>query len=178
MEELYEQATEYIDNTNNLSNIQLLSINVSKEIYKDSGLKSYVEFKKVTGVGIERRISNKLKCPSLLETKQLILITDKLGLDINKYLNMFGIKKIYTYQEAYRVATYSSSLNDYVSEQYNYEYGITIENGKIRAAIVTFTYIYAIGEDDVQYFVQSESTLDFYYNNGLCSEYNGTKFTV
>ena len=60
----------------------------------------------------------------------------------------------------------------------NYEYGITIENGKIRAAIVTFTYIYAIGEDDVQYFVQSESTLDFYYNNGLYSEYNGTKFTV
>ena len=43
---------------------------------------------------------------------------------------------------------------------------------------MTFTYIYAIGEDDVQYFVQSESTLDFYYNNGLYSEYNGTKFTV
>ena len=106
MEELYEQATEYIDNTNNLSNIQLLSINVSKEIYKDSGLKSYVEFKKATGVGIERRISNKLKCPSLLETKQLILITDKLGLDINKYLNMFGIKKIYTYQEAYTFVKY------------------------------------------------------------------------
>ena len=106
MEELYEQATEYIDNTNNLSNIQLLSINVSKEIYKDSGLKSYVEFKKATGVGIERRISNKLKCPSLLETKQLILITDKLGLDINKYLNMFGIKKIYTFQEAYTFVKY------------------------------------------------------------------------
>lgn len=106
MEEIYEQATEYIYNTNNLSNIQSLSINVSKEIYKDSGLKSYVEFKKATGVGIERRISNKLKCPSLLETKQLIIITDKLGLDINKYLNMFGIKKIYTYQEAYRFVKY------------------------------------------------------------------------
>ena len=106
MEELYEQATEYIDNTNNLSNIQLLSINVSKEIYKDSGLKSYVEFKKATGVGIERRISNKLKCPSLLETKHLIIITDKLGLDINKYLNMFGIKKIYTYQKAYTFVKY------------------------------------------------------------------------
>lgn len=106
MEELYEQAVEYIDNTNNLSDIQLLSINVSKEIYKDSGLKSYVEFKKATGVGIERRISNKIKCPSLLETKHLIIITDKLGLDINKYLNMFGIKKIYTYQEAYKFVKY------------------------------------------------------------------------
>lgn len=94
------------------------------------------------------------------------------------YTKLINAKETYTYQEAYRVATYSSSLNDYVSEQYNYEYGITIENGKIRAAIVTFTYIYAIGEDDVQYFVQSESTLDFYYNNGLYSEYNGTKFTV
>ena len=114
MEELYEQAVEYIDsgyykrigsNKYNISEVESLSVNVSKKLYKDSGFKSYLEFREATGIRIEHRVSNNTK-PRLLEINQLISITDKLGLDINKYLNIFGIRKIYTYKEAYNFIKY------------------------------------------------------------------------
>ena len=82
----------------------------------------------------------------------------------------------YEYNIKYLTAQYSESIGTFSVNQYEYSIGLIISNYKIRSANVDTTYINALDEDDVQYYVMENSVYNFYYGNGTYSEYEGTRF--
>lgn len=80
----------------------------------------------------------------------------------------------YSYEEGFAVAKYSDSIGNYVTEEYEYKFGLTFENGKIRSAKVETAYLFAIGESEIYQYVVETSIYDFYYNNGLYPDFTGT----